>query len=186
MSGEGMNSATGGESGGKSSDVTVQWPVDLSHMRPEDAAEWVVKRYGNGAMPIRPEKIAQRMGVEVYALKDEDRHSALKGPDGKPWILVDLEDSIYRQRFAVAHALGHLVLRHDNPPREAWNSFANDAPDPRDQAANLFAASLLVPTDKLRWCLSSGWMRNGDHIVETLWVPMGLIAFRYGQLRKCG
>lgn len=69
MSGEGMNSATGGESGGKSSDVTVQWPVDLSHMRPEDAAEWVVKRYGNGAMPIRPEKIAQRMGVEVYALE---------------------------------------------------------------------------------------------------------------------
>jgi Zn-dependent peptidase ImmA (M78 family) len=171
-------------SGDGTNDLRVQWPVDLSHMRPEDAAEWVVARYGDGSMPIVPERIARRMGINVYALTDKDRNSAYPGPDGKLWIVIDTKDSIYRQRFAIAHALGHIVMRHDDPPLESWNSFANDAPDPRDRAANLFAASLLVPTEKLRWCVTSGWMRNGDHIVKTLGVPLGLIAFRYEQLRR--
>lgn len=163
-------------------EVQVAWPVDLSHMRPEDAAEWVVARYGDGAMPILPERIAKQMGIKVLALAEEDRSSAYAGPDGQLRIVVDLKDSAYRQRFAIAHALGHIVLRHDNPPLEVWNSFANDAPDPRDRAANLFAASLLVPTEKLRWCVTSGWMRNVDQIVKTLWVPRGLLDFRYAQL----
>ncbi|ANH69474.1 ImmA/IrrE family metallo-endopeptidase [Mitsuaria sp. 7] len=175
---------TGSESDGKSSGVQVQWPVDLSHMRPEDAAEWVVARYSDGSMPIVPERIARRMGIEVYALTDQDRSSAYPGADGRFWIVVDVNDPIYRLRFAIAHALGHIVLRHECPPLESWNSFANDAPDPRDQAANLFAASLLVPTEKFRWCLTSGWMRNADQIVKTLWVPLDLLAFRYEQLRR--
>jgi len=160
----------------------IAWPVDLSHMRPEDAAEWVVARYGDGAMPVRPEKIAQRMGIDVYALTEADRQSVYAGPVGRLRIVIDLQDIDHRQRFAVAHGLGHIVLRHPDPPLEAWNSFANEAPDPRDQAANLFAASLLVPTETLRWCVSSGWMRNLEQIVETLWVPKGLVVFRYCQM----
>jgi Zn-dependent peptidase ImmA (M78 family) len=171
-------------SGDGTNDLRVQWPVDLSHMRPEDAAEWVVARYGDGSMPIVPERIARRMGVDVYALTENDRHSVCAGPDGRLRIVVDLKDTIYRKRFAVAHGLGHIVMRHEGVPLEAWNSFANDAPDPRDQAANLFAASLLVPTEKLRWCVTSGWMRNVDHIVKTLWVPEGLLNFRYRALTK--
>ncbi len=162
--------------------VQVAWPVDLSHMRPEDAAEWVVARYGSGGMPIRPERIAKRMGIRVLALTAEDESSAYVGQDGRLRIVVDLSSTPHRQRFAIAHALGHIVLRHIDPPLEVWNSFANDAPDPRDRAANLFAASLLVPTEKLRWCVTSGWMRNVDQILKTLWVPRGLLTFRYGQL----
>jgi Zn-dependent peptidase ImmA (M78 family) len=182
MSGVGTDGGSSGGADGKSSGMQVQWPVDLSHMRPEDAAEWVVARYWDGSMPIVPERIARRMGINVFALTDQDRSSAYPGGDGKLWIVIDVKDSIYRQRFAIAHALGHIVLRHENPPLEAWNSFANDAPDPRDQAANLFAGSLLVPTEKLRWCVTSGWMRNVDQIAKTLWVPRGLLSFRYGQL----
>jgi len=171
-------------SGDATNGVKVRWPVDLSHMRPEDAAEWVVARYGDGSMPIIPEKIAKGMGVDVYTLSGSDRHSVYAGPDGRLRIAIDLNDTIHRQRFAVAHGLGHIVLRHIDPPLEAWNSFANDAPDPQDRAANLFAASLLVPTEDLRWCVTSGWMRNVEHIVKTFWVPEGLLNFRYQALTK--
>ncbi len=54
-------------SGDATNGVKVRWPVDLSHMRPEDAAEWVVARYGDGSMPIIPEKIAKGMG-EPHAI----------------------------------------------------------------------------------------------------------------------
>lgn len=73
--------------------VQVAWPVDLSHMRPEDAAEWVVARYGSGGMPIRPERIAKRMGIRVLALTAEDESSAYVGQDGRLRIVVDLSST---------------------------------------------------------------------------------------------
>ncbi|WP_377158384.1 ImmA/IrrE family metallo-endopeptidase [Roseateles sp. UC29_93] len=184
MQGDGSNERSNGGSNGESSNVTVRWPVDLSHLRPEDAAEWVVARYGDGAMPILPEKIAEQMGIRVCALADHHRHSVYAGPDGGLRIVIDTNGSNHRKRFAVAHGLGHILLRHEHPPLEAWNSFGNHPPDPRDHAANMFAASLLVPTEKLRWCVTSGWMRNVDHIVKTLWVPLELLEFRYQQLLR--
>lgn len=160
----------------------IAWPVDLSHMRPEDAAEWVVARYGDGYMPIRPERIAQRMGVGLYEINDGDLSAILIGKDGKLGIVIDLAASEHRLRFAVAHGLGHILLRHEHPPIEAWSSFGDDAPDPRDQAANRFAASLLVPAEDLRWCVGSGWMRNVAQIAKTLRVPESLLTYRYRQL----
>jgi Zn-dependent peptidase ImmA (M78 family) len=163
--------------------TTAVWPVDLSRMRPEAAAEWVAARYGNGTMPIRPERIARRMGVEVYAMTAEDRSAVFLGPNGRPWIVVDVTARDNHQRFAIAHGLGHILLRHDRPHLETPASFGADAPDHRDRAANQFAASLLVPTAQLRWCVTSGWMRNVDQILKTLWVPEDLLLLRYRQMR---
>jgi len=173
-----MNEADAG-----AASMTTVWPVDLSHMRPEAAAEWVVARYGDGAMPIRPERIAKRMGVEVYAMTPGDRHAVFPGPNGKPWIVVDVNAHDHHQRFAIAHGLGHILLRHEHPHLETAVSFDAHAPDHRDRAANQFAASLLVPTEKLRWCVTSGWMRNVDQILKTLWVPEDLLLLRYRQMR---
>ena len=159
------------------------WPVDLSHMRPEDAAEWVVARFGDGAMPIQPERIAGRLGVEVRAARPNECGTVIGGANGKPWILIDVNESEHHQRFAIAHALGHVVLRHDHPHLESPISLAPLAPDPRDRAANQFAASMLIPTEKLRWCVTSGWMRNIDQILKALWVPKNLLLFRYRQMR---
>lgn len=46
-------------------DVKVAWPVDLSHMAPEDAAEWVVARYGE----LRPVKGALAMALALRAAR---------------------------------------------------------------------------------------------------------------------
>lgn len=162
--------------------VQVKWPVDLSHMRPEDAAEWLVARYGGGVMPIRPEKIAQQLGVRVRDQIPQDTQSVFVEPDGTLGLVTHPREHIHRRRFAVAHGLGHILLRHGPQALEGPESFGNDAVSPLDQAANRFAASLLVPTEDLRWCFSSGWMRNVEQIAETLWVPMGLIAYRHAQL----
>ncbi len=70
----------------------IAWPVDLSHMRPEDAAEWVVARYGDGYMPIRPETIAQRMGVGLCEINDGDLSAIFIGKDGRLGIARDIVD----------------------------------------------------------------------------------------------
>lgn len=160
----------------------ARWPVDLSRMAPEAAAEWVIERYWDDAMPILPERVARSMGVKTAYLRGGETSSIGIDRDGTPVILVDREDSYHRQRFAAAHGLGHILLRHDAPSPEGPRSFGHNPLDPRDRAANLFAAHLLVPTRQLRWCMSSGWMRNFDQVVDTLWVHEGLVLYRYEQL----
>ncbi|WP_343627837.1 hypothetical protein [Roseateles sp.] len=165
--------------------VQVKWPVDLSHMRPEDAAEWLVARYGGGVMPIKPELIAQHLGVKVGELTVQPLGSVTVDPEGILWILVDLSIHVYEQRFAVAHALGQIVLRQVRPPACPWELCERTSSEPvetPDQPPARFAASLLVPREDLRWCVTSGWMRNAAQIERTLCVPMSLLNYRYAQL----
>ena len=133
-------------------------------------------------MPIRPEKIAKRLGIAIYALTPQDRHSVYRDANGKISIVIDQTRSVHHRRFAIAHALGHILMRHEAPALESAESFGKSPRDCSDRAANQFAASLLVPTEKLRWCLTSGWMRNVDQVLKTLWVPKDLLMFRYRQL----
>ncbi|WP_067066340.1 ImmA/IrrE family metallo-endopeptidase [Roseateles chitosanitabidus] len=163
----------------------VKWPVDLSHMQPEDAAEWLVAQYGDRVMPIKPEHIAQRLGVKLGELTVQPLGSVTIDPDGTPWILVDLSIHVYEQRFAVAHALGQIVLRQLRPPSRPWELFERTSIEPvetPDQPPARFAASLLVPREDLRWCVTSGWMRNATQIERTLGVSMSVLNYRYAQL----
>ena len=63
-------------------------------------------------------------------------------------IAVNDKDCIARQRFTVAHEIGHLVLNHLEG-NESHSIFRNDLTtlgiDPREIAANAFAAELLMP-----------------------------------------
>lgn len=166
----------------QSNEYALASPVDLSGMAPGAAAEWVVARHWDDALPILPELIARRLGIEVVFMNGDETSQVCRGPDGALRIAVDRADSRLRQRFAIAHVLGHILLRHGQPPLEAWNAFGNNAPDVRDQAANLFAASLLVPSPHLRWCVSSGWIWSVKQMVKTFWVPDSVLVFRYERL----
>ena len=56
-------------------------------------------------------------------------------PESEPWVA---------QRFAIAHELGHAVLRHQVPE------------DQVEQEANAFASELLIPRDQLRHAVTAG------------------------------
>lgn len=65
---------------------------------------------------------------------------------GVPYIFYSNEVSEGRQRFTIAHEIGHIVLRHIE---DGKYTIANREPDNRDDAdetqANQFAARILAP-----------------------------------------
>jgi Zn-dependent peptidase ImmA (M78 family) len=70
-------------------------------------------------------------------------------------IAVNARHHPNRQRFTIAHELGHLYLHQDQPGMfvdDVIVDFRVDSanPDPKELEANTFAANLLMPSDLLR------------------------------------
>ncbi len=78
-------------------------------------------------------------------------------PDGGGVIGVNSEHSKTRQRFTIAHELGHLILHADEEfhidekrPLARRDAVSSQATDPREMEANQFAAELLMPAALVR------------------------------------
>lgn len=108
--------------------------------------------------PIPVEQIAKKLGVVVAELEiGEDISGMLVISEGKAVIGVNSVDTSYRKRFAIAHELGHFCLHKDKNqlfldkdflvkwrnPESNSNYTAEEVM--REQEANAFAASLLMP-----------------------------------------
>lgn len=76
------------------------------------------------------------------------------------WVIgVNVKHPIARQRFTIAHELGHYVMhRNDNGSTDFEDEIFFRATDvsPMEYAANTFAADLLMPDDKVRGEISGG------------------------------
>jgi Zn-dependent peptidase ImmA (M78 family) len=89
-------------------------------------------------------------GAQVAILRlDRDLAGAFLPKAGLPLLVVNGLHGLPRQRFTLAHELGHLVLRHasvvDRP--EAFSGYTWD---PCEVQANAFAAEFLVPVARTR------------------------------------
>lgn len=127
-----------------------------------DLAWRVLINEGVTELPVRVVKLCEGMGIRVrYGDPGEygDGRSAILG--GEPWIFVSDQCIVPRQRFTVAHELGHILLGHTGKYR-----LVNREPDPKDdpieQAANVFASRLLAPACVL-WALDA---RTPEQIAE--------------------
>ncbi len=122
------------------------------------AWEFLIK-YKVKELPVRISAICEKEGIKLYSYehaKDLIMRFGLMhrtvGNDGFTWqgmIFYNQECAAARQRFTVAHELGHIVLGHTEL-RALVNRepAAND--NPVEQAANIFAARLLAPAIVLR------------------------------------
>lgn len=109
----------------------------------ERIAEELRKHWGLGADPI-PDlaELLEERGIKVLTLdlEDVDGLTAHVGPPGKaslPVIVVSANAWGERQRFTMAHELGHLLL-------------AARAGQDAESAAHRFAGAFLAPADTLR------------------------------------
>lgn len=87
-------------------------------------------------------KTLERRGVRIFSLPSGDRQIDAFSfwREGKPYIFINPERSAERQRFDLAHELGHLVLHKD---RQLSRSRLIE------QQANDFASTFLIPADLL-------------------------------------
>ncbi|AZF22276.1 ImmA/IrrE family metallo-endopeptidase [Pseudomonas sp. R3-52-08] len=115
-------------------------------------ADDVLRAHWDGRLPVNPKAIAEAMGIEVKALTpfdpqtwkpSESGHYSFR--NGRPLITYNFIDAPVRQRFTIAHEVGHHVHGDLDAPRDTSEQFSARSRDPKEVAANRFAAALLMP-----------------------------------------
>jgi Zn-dependent peptidase ImmA (M78 family) len=101
--------------------------------------------------PIDVVKIARHLGVKVYDEKLPEDISGILDVRNEPVILINKDHFPHRQRFSIAHELGHFHLHHlmgiIHVDKKSYyrNSKSAAGLDDIEIAANKFAAELLIP-----------------------------------------
>jgi Zn-dependent peptidase ImmA (M78 family) len=125
--------------------------------KPQAAAKKLLEELGITEPPIPVERIARHMGAEVRYKKAERDISGFiaRQDDGSFIIGINSFHHAHRQRFTLAHEIGHLCLHTskklyvDHVPKFR-DVKSSQAVDPEEIEANIFAAELLMPEEMLR------------------------------------
>lgn len=122
-------------------------------MSPKKQAEKVLSDLRIVSIPIPVEEIASRLGAklsyEPFEGKDEISGALFRDND-RIVIGINSAHAKNRQRFSIAHEIGHLVLHKgaifiDKTVRFNRDTKSSMAVDPQEIEANGFAAALLMP-----------------------------------------
>lgn len=100
-----------------------------------------------------PESLSKKLGVKVvYEKLDDEVSGVLVVQEAKPIIFINTEHHLNRQRFTIAHELGHYLLHKqeqvhvDNDFTIAYrNTKSSTGENLHEIEANQFAAELLMP-----------------------------------------
>lgn len=134
---------------------------------------------GITAPPVPVEQIAASHGIQIVRSSAEWNESGFLLRDNDRIIVgINARNSPKRQRFTIAHELGHWLL-HDGKPLIVDQSVminkrddvSSQATDWQEIQANQFAAELLMPfkfvTDELRRLMSSD-IGSREELITTL------------------
>ncbi len=125
-------------------------------MKAKAEAERLILEYSNREIPIDLDLLAA--GLNIKVIRDAFDSSSISGmlvfKEGRYFIGVNSEHSVGRQRFTIAHELGHYILHRkkfhiDTEIEEGAVMFRDDSlgNSPQEVEANSFAANLLMPED---------------------------------------
>jgi Zn-dependent peptidase ImmA (M78 family) len=113
---------------------------------PARIAQSFLERHWDQQLPVDPVAIAKDAGVRVFTNPELGRYAGwFYEHEGVPTIEYNARDSLVRQRFTIAHELGHFALNHGPRPRDSAEAFSLSNYDPLESEANKFAAELLMP-----------------------------------------
>jgi Zn-dependent peptidase ImmA (M78 family)/DNA-binding XRE family transcriptional regulator len=125
---------------------------------PRDTADALLEAAGITSAPVPVEKLIIGCGVQILEWDFDNVDGLVVEQDSQVAILVNTTQAPTRQRFTLAHELGHHLLRHAGEfhvdlggelspnatgehPGYSWRA---------ERAANEFAANLLMPSSMVR------------------------------------
>ena len=142
-------------------------------------------------------EIANKLGVDVFLvdLKEKTGKPNINGMidysknKQDPKIFLDKSISINRRNFTLAHELGHLLLHkpkiNGRFRMDSINLYTSEEDKQEEWQANYFAASLLVPKEKLlKFMNSPDIFENTDKIAEYFAVSEEVIINRIRWLKR--
>jgi Zn-dependent peptidase ImmA (M78 family) len=144
----------------------------------------VLNHHWDFKLPVDPVAIAKQMGIEVRPAEPGSRESGhYTYRDGRPLITFNESESPVRQRFTIAHEIGHHVNGDIDAPRDTDRQMSAGVRDPIEVAANRFAAALLMPADLVRHMIFEEKITNLKRLAAVFGVSTAAMEYR---LRNIG
>ena len=145
-----------------------------SYQKSRDLAWRILLQEGIRELPVNVVALCRQMGIRVQHFTPTDANDGYSTIlFGMPRIFVSDQCSPERQRFTIAHELGHILLGHVGQA-----DLVNREPDPGDnpieQEANVFASRLLAPACVL-WALD---LREPEEIAALCRISYQAARFR--------
>lgn len=155
----------------------------------------------DGNLPVNPEAIANSLvihkrdtanGVDrnipirvraltSFELEVSGQASLVDTDDGQVFYCdYNRDEIIYRNRFTLAHELGHVLLGHVNEHNKQWRDTTFGNSTPIERAANTFAAELVMPEQKVRELFSGA--SSVPQLAEAFGVSNAAMSFRLKNL----
>lgn len=151
------------------------------------------------SVPVNVEELARRLGVDVRkaVLPDHISGKIEKKDDGAFAVTINAAHPKTRQRFTLAHELGHFIFhRHrlgegtnDTKKYRAdpeTNAYSNGIERHHETEANQFAASILMPEDLVVKFYDRFRPNDLDRMADFFGVSTSAMEIRIESLRKRG
>jgi len=151
----------------KKESKTKHIPVEFQDLvTPEDVIN-LAKKKGIETSPLNVGELAEALGINTrYEPMPDDKSGTLykDSSSGKWTMCVNSLHHPHRQRFTIAHEIGHRI-RHAGAQDEFVDEafFRNGNSNEMEAEANFFAAELLIPEAEF-----SGLIKKGVTKVEEL------------------
>ncbi|MFC1404987.1 MULTISPECIES: ImmA/IrrE family metallo-endopeptidase [Streptacidiphilus] len=145
--------------------------------RADIEAQNLLRRFSVDEPAVDPERLAKGVGaMVVYQTMQNDVSGMLvRRGDEQKVIGVNGDHPRVRQRFTIAHELGHLMLHRGRPlildtqvRVNRRDSVSSTATDREEIEANRFAAALLAPEQMVRREIRDLQVTTSDELVEKL------------------
>jgi len=154
-----------------------------------DPATEIIDRYTQDA-PVSVEAIARELGISVShdAMEPDIAGKIVRDMFGRSpagySIVINGRDSHRRQRFTLAHEIGHYILHRDLTCDGLIDSalYRSKLGEWYEQQANRWAANTLMPAGLVRG-LYRGGMKSLAALSETLDVSEPAVRIRLSELR---
>lgn len=155
-------------------------------------AERVLADFDEPGTAVNIRKLVQGLGVKIIDAPDKKESPNLSGAmvmhEGQPFILVNEGHSPVRQRFTIAHELGHLLMHVGTGKAVMFrDEVSSRGVDPFEVEANAFAAALLMPEEEVRKFVPEPMNPMDDdaisHLAKNFQVSGQAMAIRLKSLR---
>lgn len=119
-------------------------PLWLQVRRARRRSYELLSDFGIGRQPVDVDWLTRAMGIHLHYLPNPGWDGAVMSNERRAEIWIRSDTFRGRQRFTIAHEIGHLMLH------PLGTEFRDVAPgtvqhSPQEQQANAFAAALLMP-----------------------------------------
>ena len=155
-------------------------------MNPVQVARQVLELYWDYNIPVNIDKIAEDMGAKVNYLSTLHGGDDISGRfdiiNGEAVCSVRNTDTLERQRFTLAHELGHFALNHGGGFRDNSASFNFYNYDQREVDANAFAGELLMPKIAVDYLIQKENMSDINQLAQSFQVSRPAMSYRLYKL----